>query len=451
VRAPRGLFWVALPLAALLQAGLAALHLRAVQAEVRGLVEAEGHQLGRALRGVMGPPLPVDADGGPSPALEARVAELQELGLRAVVFAGPPGRAPVVVGEPVFPVGPDGPRLLLGDGVARMRLGPPPSGGPPDDGPDPGRPPDGDLPHTVRPEGGAPHEALPDGVPPHGDHPEDGGHGGPPPLEVFVDFAPERALALGGQARGLLGLSALVGLGAVGLAVVGARASAAQARGEAALAESRQLAALGQVAGVMAHELRNPLAALKGHAQLLVELAQGRDRERAGRVVAEAQRLEAITEDLLGFARMAGLSRAPVDPRALAAAAAAASPAPERVEVLPEAGLRATYALDAGRARQLLDNLLHNALTIDTSGAPVQLRLADRGGTLELRVEDAGPGLPPGDPERLFEPFFTTRARGTGLGLAVARRCAQLHGGTLTAGRAPGGGAAFCATLPPEA
>lgn len=197
----------------------------------------------------------------------------------------------------------------------------------------------------------------------------------------------------------------------------------------------------------MAHELRNPLAALKGHAQLLEELLEGPALARASRVVQEAERLEKITEDLLAFARLATIERAEVSPLALAREAAALDPGRVRVE---DAGAPERFPLDGLRARQLIENLVQNALQIDDSGKEVRVIVGrDRGGAaLQITVEDQGPGLPEGELDRLFEPFFTTRTRGTGLGLAVARRCAELHGGTLRAERRAEGGARFVATFP---
>jgi two-component system sensor histidine kinase HydH len=237
-----------------------------------------------------------------------------------------------------------------------------------------------------------------------------------------------------------------VGAGLVGLGLLLGRAESARRAADQALVEAQHLASLGQVAGVMAHELRTPLAALKGHAQLLEELSEGRARDRAARVVAEAQRLERVTEDLLSFARMASISRSVQDPAALVKEVAAR--APDRVRV-QDAGAPRRFPLDPERFTQLVENLVSTALVIDEDGGEVRVQLSAAEGGLRLVVEDHGPGLPPGDPERLFAPFFTTRARGTGLGLAVARRCAVLHGGRLWAERRAEGGARFIAVLPP--
>jgi len=106
-----------------------------------------------------------------------------------------------------------------------------------------------------------------------------------------------------------------------------------------------------------------------------------------------------------------------------------------------------TWSLDPSRIRQLVENLLSNALSIDESGAEVLVRLYLEGNRLMFEVVDRGPGLPPGDPETLFEPFVTRRAKGTGLGLAVARQYARLHGGDLVARPNPEGGARFLGWL----
>jgi two-component system sensor histidine kinase HydH len=211
----------------------------------------------------------------------------------------------------------------------------------------------------------------------------------------------------------------------------------------ARVAHDRRLAALGEMSAVMAHEIRNPLASLKGHAQLLVENLEGSERERvkAQRVVDEAIRLERLTNDLLEFARTGRIERAPCDPAEVLRSAAASF---ESV-ALETAGAPARWSLDAGRMAQVLTNLLGNAVQ---AGGEVTASVAAEGGRLVYRVRDRGPGLPTGDAARLFEPFHTTRAAGVGLGLAVAHRMVELHGGTLAARNHPGGGAELTVTIP---
>ena len=97
---------------------------------------------------------------------------------------------------------------------------------------------------------------------------------------------------------------------------------------------------------------------------------------------------------------------------------------------------------------QALVNLLRNAVEASPAGAHAVASVAREGESLGFRVRDRGLGVPTGDTERIFEPFYTTRAQGTGLGLAVARRIVELHGGAVTAHTHPEGGAEFRVVIP---
>jgi len=101
------------------------------------------------------------------------------------------------------------------------------------------------------------------------------------------------------------------------------------------------------------------------------------------------------------------------------------------------------------RIEQALINLVRNALQASTSPAIVELRVVDDGEGLRFTVADRGPGVPTQMRPQVFEPFVTGRSEGTGLGLAVVRRVALLHGGRVTIERRPGGGSLFVLWLPP--
>jgi two-component system sensor histidine kinase HydH len=204
----------------------------------------------------------------------------------------------------------------------------------------------------------------------------------------------------------------------------------------------RRLASLGEMSAVLAHEIRNPLASLKGNAQLLAaSLPAGeKPRAKADRVVDEAVRLERLTQDLLTFVRTGELAIASTSVATLLRdAAAAVSP-----EITVES-IDGDVALDAQRMHQTLVNLLENAIA---AGPPVRLVAARDGGRLAIDVIDHGPGVPADTRDKVFEPFFTNKTRGTGLGLAIARRVVELHRGTLTVDDAPGGGARFRIEIP---
>lgn len=217
------------------------------------------------------------------------------------------------------------------------------------------------------------------------------------------------------------------------------------------LAEQKRLSQLGEMSAVLAHEIRNPLASLKGNAQLLAERLDpdSRERGRAERVVSEATRLEALTSDLLNFSRVGPLDRQPADPAALLAAAA--SEVGENAVELDVAGAPESWPLDAPRIRQALVNLLRNAQQMSNVEAPPIARVTRQNGTLIYEIRDFGPGIKPGDEERIFDPFYTTMTNGTGLGLPVARRVVEMHGGRLTAENQPDRGAVFRLTLPERA
>ena len=212
------------------------------------------------------------------------------------------------------------------------------------------------------------------------------------------------------------------------------------------LAEARHLSSLGEMSAVLAHEIRNPLASLKGHAQLLAEGAAGdaKREARAARVVGEASRLEQLVDELLTFARTGRLDVREVRPDAWVRDVVA--PLGPRVAVEVE-GPPARWSLDAKRLGEALANVVRNALEAAPEGV-VTVRVASEEGALVVEVRDRGPGIAPGEEEAIFEPFHTRKVRGTGLGLAIARRAAALHGGTLTARNVPGGGAAFRFALP---
>jgi two-component system, NtrC family, sensor histidine kinase HydH len=148
-------------------------------------------------------------------------------------------------------------------------------------------------------------------------------------------------------------------------------------------------------------------------------------------------RLEKLVADLLAFVRTGELQRAAVAPATLVAAG-------EGLEVDASAA-PAAWSLDEGRMRQVLANLVENGLA---AGGPVRVRVAGERGRLVIEVADQGPGVPADERDKIFEPFFTKKTRGTGLGLAVARRVVEAHGGTIAVKDGTSGGAVFRVEIP---
>ncbi len=210
------------------------------------------------------------------------------------------------------------------------------------------------------------------------------------------------------------------------------------------------------------HELRTPLASIRGYAELYRMGALGSRKDQEGamaRIEAEAKRMGVLVDDLLTLARMdeeRELLREDVDLSQVArdAVEAARAAAPDRDLSLSADGPVVVEG-DPGRLRQVVDNLVRNAIAHTPAGTPVELRVATSGdASAELDVRDHGGGLPPGDPGALFERFWRAgrgreRGRaGAGLGLAIVARIVNAHGGAVTAENATGGGARFRVTLP---
>ena len=262
---------------------------------------------------------------------------------------------------------------------------------------------------------------------------------------MVLEFEPSLAGELRTRATRTLFASAVAAVLLVGAAGIFARRARQADDLMERLAQSERLAALGTMSAVLAHEIKNPLAALKGNAQLLVEgLDEGtRPRAQADRVVSSALRLQGLVDNLLDFARSGGLDRAPLDPaEVLRAAAEDASPrARLDLDAAP-----ASWSLDSVRLRQVLENLLRNAEQASPGEVTASVRV--EGDRLIFTVNDRGAGIADGETERIFEPFHTTKTRGVGLGLTVARRVVELHGGTITARNRPEGGAVLEVEIP---
>lgn len=274
----------------------------------------------------------------------------------------------------------------------------------------------------------------------------------PPPLllphfRLAIEFEPIASMEA--VHRGLAGLGLSIGASVLLTlaAVILARRAERAERAEAELTAQRHLAQLGAMSAVLAHEIRNPLASLKGHAQLLAERVVDADlARRIDRVVAEAVRLEHLTADLLEFARSGAIHVVPSDPRAIVERAVRATE-PTRIDV-DFAQAPAQWPLDADRMHQVLTNMLGNALAVTAPPARVEVAASVGDGRLVLTVQDRGPGVPAAERQQIFEPFHTTKTRGTGLGLAVAKRIVEMHGGSIDVRDADGGGALFRVCVP---
>ena len=275
----------------------------------------------------------------------------------------------------------------------------------------------------------------------------DGPSSGPPRL--VIEFEPLVAREMVSRAMRSLIIALVVAAVLMAAGLASWRLSQRMEREERRLEEQRRLTQLGEMSAVLAHEIRNPLASLKGHAQLLTERlpADSAERRRADRVVEEATRLEALTSDLLDFARSGPMDLRSIDPAALLRTAVAQ--VPEMSIAIDAAHAPGRWLLDERRFGQgVLVNLLRNAVQASPADRPPLARVALENDRLVFTVRDFGAGLAEGSEKRIFDPFFTTNTKGTGLGLAVASRIVEMHGGHIEAGNAPDGGALFRVELP---
>jgi len=221
---------------------------------------------------------------------------------------------------------------------------------------------------------------------------------------------------------------------------------------EERLAQQAALARVGQMAAVVAHEVRNPLAGIKGAIQVLMSRRSSADDELPVMrdIVARIDSLSELINDLMVFARPRPPRLAVVELHAILADAVTIvrrDPSAQGVEIAVE-GENLSLTADVELVRATVLNLLLNAAQAMAGEGQIAVRTWPHGGSAIIEIRDTGPGIQPEIREQIFEPFFTTKARGGGLGLPIARRTAELHGGSLTLDCPDAGGTVVTMTLP---
>jgi PAS domain S-box-containing protein len=223
-------------------------------------------------------------------------------------------------------------------------------------------------------------------------------------------------------------------------------------RSEALLREQAALARLGEMAAVVAHEVKNPLAGIRGALQVIGGRMPDTSRDRAivGDIVARLDSLNEIVQDLLVFARPQEPKLEPVSLRRLLESTIALltrDPAHCAVTVNVE-GEAPPIQADPEQLQTVFLNLLLNAAQASGTTGEVRVRVSSADGRCRVDIADDGPGIPPDVRERIFEPFFTTKHRGTGLGLPTAKRIVERHRGTIEFAHPPSGGTVVTVTVP---
>jgi signal transduction histidine kinase len=225
-----------------------------------------------------------------------------------------------------------------------------------------------------------------------------------------------------------------------------------QRRANESLARAERLKTLGEMAAGMAHEVKNPLAAIRSSAQILTERVSGKEGQFAQIIVSEVDRLNRVVNEFLEYARPAPLKREPVLLSGLLDSCLELL-----APVIKEAGVTIKRAYpqgenkvdaDPNQLRQVFLNLVLNAVQALSSGGEVTLEIRQEGGSTRVSVRDTGPGIPPDQLRQVCEPFYSTKPGGTGLGLPIAQRIVAEHGGRLEIDCPTGAGTTATVILP---
>jgi len=220
------------------------------------------------------------------------------------------------------------------------------------------------------------------------------------------------------------------------------------------LIKQERLAALGEMSAIVAHEIRNPMTAIRGFAQRIGRRLDhdGTFRRYSDIIISEVDRLDKVIRSVLDFGKKSVLQKQPVRIDTIVN---------DALLLLDEQLRRKSIAvekriapdlpqalLDQNQIMQVIINLLQNAIDVTPEGRSIIVRSACDQGDLKVSISDGGTGVDPELIERIFEPFFTTKLHGTGLGLAMAQRIVEEHCGTIDVANIPAGGAMFTVRLP---
>ncbi len=207
---------------------------------------------------------------------------------------------------------------------------------------------------------------------------------------------------------------------------------------ERTLHQSTRLKELGEMAATLAHEIRNPLGGIEGFASLLKrDLKEPKLQEMTEKIIDGSKMLNKLVTQVLDYARPLSLHFSPCDFVALIKETLfLVATYPDASSCLFESAHETfVLSIDRDRIQLVLFNLLKNAFEASTKKTPIHLYLNEKG---ILSIQDQGEGIAPSHLRKLFTPFFTTKAKGTGLGLAEAYKVVQAHGGSLTVESIPG-------------
>ena len=218
--------------------------------------------------------------------------------------------------------------------------------------------------------------------------------------------------------------------------------------------DQEHLAVLGEAAATVAHELKNPIVTIGAHILKMQRKLDPEDphQERLGIIFRECERVELLLKDMVHFARPIGLEIEPTDINLLTKKVQdLVNPQAEKNQVQLSANLQGDLPLvpaDQTRLIQVLYNLLLNAIQASPAGGLVLVRTEKKRGQVLIEVADLGTGIPVEFREKIFQPFFSTKKEGSGMGLAISRRIVELHLGKLQCRANTPQGTVFALALP---
>jgi two-component system sensor kinase FixL len=221
---------------------------------------------------------------------------------------------------------------------------------------------------------------------------------------------------------------------------------------EERLRDQSALVRLGEMAAVVAHEVKNPLTGIRGAIQIIGSRlpADSRDAAVVKEIVSRIDALNDVMKDLLLFARPPQARLTRVDPLVVVKTVAdlvREDPAARQVAIDVSGGSPPVTA-DAELLKLVIQNVMLNAVQAMLGRGRIHVAVTPANGRCRIEISDSGPGISPTIREKLFTPFFTTKARGTGLGLSTAKQFMESHGGRINIDCPPGGGTTVTLELP---
>ncbi len=210
----------------------------------------------------------------------------------------------------------------------------------------------------------------------------------------------------------------------------------------------KRLTQLGEMSAGIAHELRNPMSVIAGYAKLLSKKVAETEKETVDAILAEISGIDKIISEFLAFAKPTDVNRAALDLKKMIEETSAASHRNDKIKVVINVNNSVPVMADEVLLRQALSNLFINAFEAMPEGGTLDIKLEYFQNRVELMVKDTGEGIPDDIRQKVFLPFYTSKANGVGLGLAIVQKVIISHGGSIEVDSKVGEGTTFLIILP---